>query len=1116
MEIIDDILKKFGARNPSWPATNKDKKQFLIKGLQGSGIAFLVSATYRTAPQPFMLIAEDKDRAAYLLDTFNTLNHGNVYLLQDSFKRPGNFEEINAAHVLKRSEISSAILTSRQPIIVITYPQALFEKIIRPDQLEKDKITVTSGELFDQDFVLDILIEYGFERVDFVYEPGQFSLRGSIVDIYSFGNAQPYRIELDDDKVESIRLFDPSSQLSVKNVAFLSILPNANTKFQSSDKVALPDIIDERWQVIMESQDSLTEQLQINFDKAEEILRNVTMIEQPEAQKFFRDRSFVGPDELMSMMEKFNIFHLSKPSGRSKIHETIEFKTKPHPVINKQFKLLLEHLQQNESDGIKTYFFSENTRQLSRLEAILVDLGAKNAFQPVIGSIHEGFLDEQSKIEILTDHQIFQRYHQYSLKTGYTRDQAVTLRMLRELQPGDFVTHIDHGVGKFSGLETIDISGVRQESVRIIYRNNDILYVSINSLHKLSKYVGKDGEPPMINKLGSDSWKQLKAKTKKKVKDIAEGLIKLYAKRKASTGFAFAPDGYLQAELEASFLYEDTPDQFKSTNDVKEDMEKPYPMDRLICGDVGFGKTEVAIRASFKAINDGKQVAILVPTTILALQHYHTFHDRLKDFGVSVEFLNRFKSTKEKKEVYETIKSGKTDLVIGTHALLNKEIDFKDLGLLIIDEEQKFGVQAKEKIRGLKVNVDTLTLTATPIPRTLQFSLMAARDLSIIRTPPPNRQPIHTEVRPFEQKSIKEAIEQELSRGGQVFFVHDRVKNLAEMSEFIVNMIPGASVAFAHGQMDSKLLEKTLVDFIEGKFDVLVSTNIIETGLDIPNANTMIINNAHHYGLSDLHQLRGRVGRSNRKAHCYLIAPPMSTLTSEAKKRLKTIVEFSELGSGFEIAMRDLDIRGSGNLLGGEQSGFISEIGYDTFQKILEEAIHELKEDEFKDVFKDEISKKKIHVREVTIESDSEMLIPNTYVTSSSERLSLYNEMDAIEDEDNLAKFMKDLEDRFGPVPNAVEELADGLRMRWLLRVLGFERAVVKNGTLNAYFPANPQSTYYESETFKALFQYLAILKDPKIMVQKTLKNLVVRVKNVRNIQAAMKFFSGLIDAVEI
>lgn len=837
------------------------------------------------------------------------------------------------------------------------------------------------------------------------------------------------------------------------------------------------------------------------------------MVEQPESQKFFKDRSFISPEMWEKSLNKYPVFHLTKPDGRIKC-QTLNFETKPHPVISKQFKLLVTHLEKNEHEGIETWFFSENARQIKRLESILTDLGAKNTFQPVIGSIHEGFLDTKSKIEILTDHQIFQRYHQYSLKSGYTRDQAVTLRMLKELQPGDYVTHIDHGVGKFSGLETIEIGGVKQESVRIIYRNNDMLYVSINSLHKLSKYMGKEGEPPMINKLGSDTWKNLKQKTKSKVKDIAKGLINLYAKRRASEGIAFSPDGYLQVELEASFLYEDTPDQYKSTIDVKEDMEKPYPMDRLICGDVGFGKTEVAIRAAFKAINDGYQVAILVPTTILALQHYHTFHARLKDFGVEVDYLNRFKTTKEKKEVYEGLQSGKIDLVIGTHALLNKDVHFKNLGLLVIDEEQKFGVQAKEKIRSMKVNVDTLTLTATPIPRTLQFSLMAARDLSVIRTPPPNRQPIYTEIRLFEQRSIREAIENELGRGGQVFFVHDRVKNLGEIGELIAGLVPDASVAIAHGQMDSKILEATLVDFIEGKFDVLVSTNIIETGLDIPNANTMIINNAHHYGLSDLHQLRGRVGRSNKKAYCYLISPPMSTLTPEAKKRLKTIVEFSELGSGFEIAMRDLDIRGSGNLLGGEQSGFISEMGYDAFQRVLEEAIQELKEDEFKEVFKNEIDKKKIFVKDVTIETDSEMLIPNYYVSSTSERLSLYHEMDAIEDEDTLQKFLTDLSDRFGPYPDAVEELADGLRMRWLLRILGFERAVIKNGSLNAYFPSNPQSPYYESETFLSLFQYLGVMKDPKVTVQKTLKNLVLRVKGIKNIQSAMQFFESLTSTI--
>jgi transcription-repair coupling factor (superfamily II helicase) len=1112
VEVKESILARFEKHNESWPH-DTERRNYFLDGLSGSSVLFYIASSFKSNPMSILYVADDKDKAAYSYDTLMTLLGGDIMLLTDSFRRPGNFVEINTANVLRRSEVASTLVNGVKPNIIVAYPESIFEMVVNPVELDKDKITVKVGEKFDRDFVIEILIEYGFERVDFVYEPGQFSLRGAIVDIFSFGNGQPYRIEMDDDKVESIRIFDPETQLSIKNVDFLNILPNANTKFEAIDRIPLFEILKGDCQIVLEDRGFITERMAILYEKAEEIIQSISMVEQPESQKFFKDRSFISPEMWEKSLNKYSVFHLTKPDDRIKC-QTLNFETKPHPVISKQFKLLVTHLEKNEHEGIETWFFSENARQIKRLESILTDLGAKNTFQPVIGSIHEGFLDTKSKIEILTDHQIFQRYHQYSLKSGYTRDQAVTLRMLKELQPGDYVTHIDHGVGKFSGLETIEIGGVKQESVRIIYRNNDMLYVSINSLHKLSKYMGKEGEPPMINKLGSDTWKNLKQKTKSKVKDIAKGLINLYAKRRASEGIAFSPDGYLQVELEASFLYEDTPDQYKSTIDVKEDMEKPYPMDRLICGDVGFGKTEVAIRAAFKAINDGYQVAILVPTTILALQHYHTFHARLKDFGVEVDYLNRFKTTKEKKEVYEGLQSGKIDLVIGTHALLNKDVHFKNLGLLVIDEEQKFGVQAKEKIRSMKVNVDTLTLTATPIPRTLQFSLMAARDLSVIRTPPPNRQPIYTEIRLFEQRSIREAIENELGRGGQVFFVHDRVKNLGEIGELIAGLVPDASVAIAHGQMDSKILEATLVDFIEGKFDILVSTNIIETGLDIPNANTMIINNAHHYGLSDLHQLRGRVGRSNKKAYCYLISPPMSTLTPEAKKRLKTIVEFSELGSGFEIAMRDLDIRGSGNLLGGEQSGFISEMGYDAFQRVLEEAIQELKEDEFKEVFKNEIDKKKIFVKDVTIETDSEMLIPNYYVSSTSERLSLYHEMDAIEDEDTLQKFLTDLSDRFGSYPDAVDELADGLRMRWLLRILGFERAVIKNGSLNAYFPSNPQSPYYESETFLSLFQYLGVMKDPKVTVQKTLKNLVLRVKGIKNIQSAMQFFESLTSTI--
>jgi transcription-repair coupling factor (superfamily II helicase) len=765
--------------------------------------------------------------------------------------------------------------------------------------------------------------------------------------------------------------------------------------------------------------------------------------------------------------------------------------------------------------GYETYICSENPKQFDRLAAIFKELKADVAFLPVEIPIHEGFIDEDLKIEVLTDHQIFQRYHAYKIRQGFSKEQALNYRVLRELAPGDYVTHIDHGIGKFSGLQKIEIGGQMQEAVRLNYKNNDILYVSIHSLHKISKYIGREGEPPALSKIGSDAWKQLKARTKRKIKDIAAELIKLYAARRAAKGHAFPPDDVLQTELEASFIYEDTPDQFKSTNDVKADMEKEYPMDRLICGDVGFGKTEVAIRAAFKAVTDGKQVAVLVPTTILALQHWKTFSERLSDFPVTVDYLNRFRSAKEKKEILEKLKKGQIDIIIGTHALLGKDVAFKDLGLLVVDEEQKFGVASKEKLRALKVNVDTLTLTATPIPRTLQFSLMAARDLSVIRTPPPNRQPIHTEIRVFDEDLIKEVIHTEVNRGGQVFFVHNRVNDLPKIVETLQRICPGTEVAMAHGQMDAEHLEKVLVDFIDKKFDVLACTNIIETGLDIPNANTIIINRADMFGLSDLHQLRGRVGRSNQKAYCYLFAPPMSVLTQEARKRLRTIEEFSELGSGFQVAMRDLDIRGAGNLLGGEQSGFIADIGFETYQKILDEAILELKETDFKDVFKEEIAQKGSYVRDVTIETDVEMLIPDEYVSNTQERLSLYTELNTIENEEGIAAFAKRLEDRFGKLPHQVNALFDGLRLQWLCKKLGFERLILKGGKLRCYFLGDPQSSFFETAQFQKIMAFLQ--KHGRIMgisLKQTNKELIMVQDEVRSLKAVKSVLEQIVGAV--
>jgi transcription-repair coupling factor (superfamily II helicase) len=793
----------------------------------------------------------------------------------------------------------------------------------------------------------------------------------------------------------------------------------------------------------------------------------------------------------------------------------ISFHTNPQPNFNKNFDLLIRHLHETKAAGYTTYICSENPKQFDRLSAIFKELKADVDLIPVEIPIHEGFLDEEIRVAVLTDHQIFQRYHQYKLRQGFSKEAALNTRVLRELTPGDFVTHIDHGIGKFAGLQKIEIGGQVQEAVRLNYKNNDILYVSIHTLHKISKYLGKEGEQPQLSKIGSDAWKQLKARTKRKIKDIAAELIKLYAGRRAAKGHAFPPDGYLQTELEASFLYEDTPDQFSSTNDVKADMEKAYPMDRLICGDVGFGKTEVAIRAAFKAACDGKQVAILVPTTILALQHQRTFSERLKDFPVTVDYVNRFRTAKERKEIMERLQAGKIDIIIGTHALLSKDTKFKDLGLLVVDEEQKFGVASKEKLRAMKVNVDTLTLTATPIPRTLQFSLMSARDLSVIRTPPPNRQPIHTEIRVFDEDLIRETIMAEVNRGGQVYFVHNRVNELPKMVEVLKKLCPGIDVAMAHGQMEAEGLEQVLVDFIDRKYDVLACTNIIETGLDIPNANTIIINRADMFGLSDLHQLRGRVGRSNTKAYCYLFAPPMSVLTQEARKRLRTIEEFSDLGSGFQVAMRDLDIRGAGNLLGGEQSGFIADIGFETYQKILDEAIQELKETDFKDIFKEEIAKKGNYVREVTIETDVEMLIPDEYVMNIQERLNLYTELNAIETEENIAAYAKRLEDRFGKLPKQVNMLFEALRLQWLCKRLGFERLILKGGKLRCYFLSDAQSSFYETDSFRKAMAFIA--QKGRIMgisVKQTAKDLIFVQEDVRSLKAVKSTLEQLLAAI--
>ena len=1078
-----------------------------LKNLQGSVSAFVIGSIFlqeAASKLNHVIVCEDAEAAAYLHNTIESLTGAlNLFYFPSSFKNRKNFRLLNASHVMMRTETLTkfALATGNRTGALITYPEALFEKVVIPATLSANIIHIKAGDVLDVNGLMEKMVNYGFERTDFVYEPGQFALRGGILDIYSYGNEKPYRIELFGNDVDSIRIVDPETQLSERKLLQVTIIPNVETQFESGEKISLFEFLPRNtvfWlQDALQTKEKLVQQeedLQL-WMQLQESTANLEAISGSQKQKLFNreeeDRSiktaatfddFITADNAFIQLNKFSIIEFGQNSMQGinpllgpsyPLPTQLLFSTKQQPAFNRQFDLLIKDLKNWITKGFTIYLFADNPRQLERLHTIFEDLKAEIPFIPIPVSIHEGFIDEELKVVCYTDHQVFQRYHKYKVKQAYNKNKALTLRTLRELQPGDYVTHIDHGVGVYSGLQKIEANGKLQEAVRIIYRDSDILYVNINSLHKISKYTGKEGSVPKVNKLGSDVWNKLKEKTKVKVKEIAFDLIKLYAQRKAQQGFQFAPDNYMQIELEASFIYEDTPDQSKATADVKKDMETASPMDRLVCGDVGFGKTEIAIRAAFKACIDGKQAAILVPTTILAFQHYKTFKDRLKDFPVTVDYVNRFKSTKEKKETYKKLEEGKIDIIIGTHSLLGKDVKYKDLGLLVIDEEQKFGVAHKEKIKTLRTNVDCLTLTATPIPRTLQFSLMGARDLSIINTPPPNRQPIQTEVQLFNQDFIRDAIYYETERGGQVFFIHNRVQGLAEMAGILQGLCPDLSIGFAHGQLEGHELEERILDFIDKKYDVLVCTNIVESGVDIPNMNTIIVNNAHQFGLSDLHQLRGRAGRSNKKAFCYLLAPPISTLPNDSKKRLQTLEQHSELGSGFQIAMRDLDIRGAGNMLGGEQSGFMAEIGFEMYQKILEEAIRELKRTDFRDLFKEEISKQEDFVQDCTIDTDLEILIPDSYVESITERLSLYTRLDNCDTEEDLQHFFVELQDRFGPVPKKVVDLFDIVRCRKLAVELGFEKMLLKDELLKCYFVNKPDSPYFESETFRLLLNYI-------------------------------------------
>ena len=1103
-----------------------------LAGLQGSATAFVITAVFNhpSASQlNHLVILRDAEEAAYFHNTLENLTSAlDIFYFPSSFKNKKNYRLLNSSHVMLRTEALTKIATAAaiagvNKKIIITHPEALFEKVVLQKTLSANIISIKQAETIDVNDILSRFVDYGFERTDFVYEPGQFAVRGGILDIYSFGNEKPYRIELFGNEVDSIRLFDPESQLSERKLLQVNIIPNVETQFETGDRVSLLEFLPENtivwtedWQFIKEKIEQQEEDLALFLSIVKDIPADKKQQADDDSEINERldinENDFVKAIVLEAEIKARNIIEIGKKAffpAISRLPSTINFNTKEQPSFNRQFDLLIKNLKEYEAKKYNIYLFADNPKQLERLHVIFTDLKAEINVVPIPTSIHHGFIDDDLMVVCYTDHQIFQRYHKYKVKQAFSKNKALTLKMLRELQPGDYVTHIDHGVGVYSGLQKIEANGKMQEAVRIQYKDGDLLYVNISSLHKIGKYSGKEGSIPKMNKLGSDVWNKLKEKTKKQVKDIATDLIKLYAERKSQEGFAFSKDNYMQTELEASFIYEDTPDQGKATEDVKRDMEKPSPMDRLVCGDVGFGKTEIAIRAAFKSCCDGKQAAVLVPTTILAYQHFKTFGDRLKDFPVTVDYINRFKSAKEKKETLQKVAEGKIDIIIGTHSLLGKEMRFKDLGIMIVDEEQKFGVAAKEKLKQLRTTVDSLTLTATPIPRTLQFSLMGARDLSIINTPPPNRQPIQTEVMVFNEDAIRDIIYYETERGGQVFFIHNRVKGLQEMKGLIQGLCPDVSIAFAHGQMDGDDLEDTILDFMDKKYDVLVCTNIVESGVDIANVNTIIVNNAHQFGLSDLHQLRGRVGRSNKKAFCYLVAPPMSTLPPDSRKRLSTLEQYSDLGSGFQIAMRDLDIRGAGNMLGGEQSGFIAEIGFEMYQKILDEAIRELKRTSFKDLYKEEIQQQDDFVTDCTIDTDLEILIPDSYVESITERLSLYSRLDNCENEQDLQDFHKEMLDRFGPIPAPVEDLFTTVRSRKLSVQLGFEKVLLKNETLKCFFVNNPDSPYFQSETFTGILQFLQKGTN-KAKLKQVGKNGILVVDDVKTMSALFEFLTRM------
>lgn len=1108
--LLQDLLKKNFGKEIF--AQLEEHPQISVKGAAGSSVSIFVTELFLSFQKTVLFILDDKEKALYAsaeLEDF--LGKDKVLYFPATHLEPYHTDKTQNANLVLRTEVLNKLTSGRTARVIVAYAGALSEQVLKKEDFKAISLRIKEGSEIPHNFEEIMMEKYGFQKTDFVSEPGDFSVRGGIVDVFSYASEVPYRITLFGNEIESIRSFDIESQLSREKVKDFELVSNMNFSV-SGTRVPLFDLLPKDSLVVSTDLFSSLQKIKNLYEKAVEKYDTLSK----EIQHTPPAELFLAEDGFLSGLLKFKIADFGHVSAFPSAVPEIRLHQTPQPSFHKNFEMLASDLLRKKEEGYDVWISFSSDKQKDRLETIFQDLGSsadretffaqsspQALFRSFHSELHEGFVDTEYQLSVYTDHQIFDRFQRYKAKNSFAKSEQLTLKDLMSLKVGDYIAHIDHGIGKFMGLVKVNNDGKIQECFKLVYKNGDLLYVSIHSLHKISKYNGPDGKEITLSKLGSPAWKSLKQKTKAKVKQIAFDLIRLYAQRKTAKGFQFAPDSYLQNELEASFIYEDTPDQEKATHDVKKDMEAGTVMDRLICGDVGFGKTEVAIRAAFKAATDGKQVAVLVPTTILAFQHFRSFKDRLKDFPVNISYLNRFRTAKQKSETLAALKEGKLDIVIGTHQLVSKSVEFKDLGLLIIDEEHKFGVSVKDKLKTLKTNVDTLTLTATPIPRTLQFSLMAARDLSVIKTPPPNRQPVDTRIIGFDEETIRDAVSYELQRDGQVYFINNRIENLKDIAGLIQRLVPDARVITGHGQMEGKQLERNVLDFMEGKYDVLVSTTIVESGVDVPNANTIFINDAQRFGMADLHQMRGRVGRSNRKAFCYLITPPFDMVTSDARKRLEAIEQFSDLGSGFQIAMKDLEIRGAGDLLGAEQSGFINEMGFETYQKLMQEALEELKDDEdFENLFENEEERQKLFKtnKEVNVDTDLELMLPDDYVSASEERLTLYQKLADIDNEKDLRTFEAELRDRFGPLPQIAVNLLKSVQLKWLAAEIGFEKLVVKNGVFLGYFPGNPQDKFYQSDRFKFIINYLT--SNPREATLKEKNNqLMMRKDHVQSVE---------------